>query len=610
MASLISLLISILILVSAAGYGRAISGLWRAKSGSRLENAVVDIALGLGFISLIFFFLGVFQLYSDKRLLFAVLVPGLVCERAGLLRELIGSIRESKNIKLAPGQVLLAVLLFMIVITSLVLALAPPSMGDWDSLAYHLTMPKLYLQHGGFYYISFSSHSEFPFLMEMLYLPGLALGNPVAAKLMHYWMGILLIASVMLLVKRHFNPKAAPLAALALAGMPIVLYFATTAYVDLATALYTVLCVYLLLNYFDTDDRRYLIGCAVSAGFAASTKMTGLSILPLLVIWLIADRYAAKKKIEWKRALMLICVALLTCATWYIKTYIYTGNPVYPFFYSIFGGKDWNAELAQIYTTSQAKFGMGHNLKSLLLLPYNLLANSWAFYDQPGLYIGPIFLVGVPVLLLLLWKRNRKLTGLAGFFIGQVAIWFMLTHQSRYLIPAFAVLAVLIAAIIYQDERLRVIRGLLYGVFALTAIFGLWTILPSAVLSAGMDRQEYLKATLDIYPADTWMNGHLPKDANVILFADTRGFYLNRNFVWGDYGHNIEFSWHFNSVEDFTGFLKSKHITHAMINYMILPKPDDATGTAEWIYKAIQSDKFKQVFPNDNTGHVAVYEIR
>ncbi len=88
--------------------------------------------------------------------------------------------------------------------------------------------------------------------------------------------------------------------------------------------------------------------------------------------------------------MLLMGVALLVCSPWLVKSYIYTGNPVYPFFYSVFSGKDWTGELARGYSTLQANFGLGNDFASFLLLPYNLAAYSWAFYDTPGLYVGPI----------------------------------------------------------------------------------------------------------------------------------------------------------------------------------------------------------------------------
>ncbi len=598
-------------LLAATGIGRALRGLWRSKDDVGLGAVPIDTSLGLGVMSLAIFALGALQLFHPRWIVLLVPTVGLILV-PGAIRGYIKSRDRSEKRSRVGWPSLLLVLLGVLAVAALIPALAPPSMSDWDSLAYHLAVPKLYLQHGGIYYIDFTSHSNFPFLVEMLYVPGLAVGSVVAAKLMHYWIGVLLVLSVMQLARRHFSAGAAPLAGITVAGMPIVLWEATTAYVDLGTALYAVVCAYFLLECLYKADRRCIVGCAVAAGFAASTKMTALAVIALLVAWLLVDRLAVERRFEWKPALLLGGVAVLVCSPWYVKSLIYTGNPVYPFFYSIFGGRDWTAGLASNYWMLQARFGMGHGVGALLALPYNLTAYSYAFYDTPGLYVGPILLVSVPILLLLFQRRSSKLIGLLGFFLAQVVIWFFLSQQSRYLIPAFAVLAVLTAAIAYSDDRLRVVRGLLAAVFAGTAVFGLWTLFPavqSAATALSCGRDVYLRNTLDIYPAQRWMNENLPETAKVALFGDTRGFYLHREYVWADPGHNAEFTRDLRSPEDLVRYLKSQGITHVMVNYRFFAggKLSEAENTV--VGRAVGEGLLEQVFPEDGGSCAAVYVI-
>jgi hypothetical protein len=437
--------------------------------------------------------------------------------------------------------------------------------------------------------------------------------------------------------------------------MPIVLWEVTTAYIDLATALYTVLAAYFLLDYFDNSDRRSLIGCGIAAGFAASTKMTGLALIPLLAIWLVIDQSAVVAALRrrqagtthanqagteaghygrvFARALMFCGIALLVCSPWYLKTLIYTGNPVYPFFYSIFGGRDWTAELARNYTMSQMEFGMGHGLASLLFLPYDLTFHWREFCDkgQPWLFVGPILLAAVPLLFLarcrptadasglLFAPKHRKLVGLTLFFVAQLVIWFALTQQSRYLTPAFAILAVIIAAIAYADERLRITRVALYITFAATALFGVLTlgfqIVTAAPFVFGSETQDrYLSKTLPIYPAEKWINEHTPPDARIALFGDTRGFYLDRDYVWADWGHNKPFTRRFASVDGFVAYLRSQGVTYAIVNSRWMPAPDEAGGTYERVYQAIDRGRFVPVYTGmadyDTDTSVAVYAIR
>ncbi|MGI6295821.1 MAG: ArnT family glycosyltransferase [Armatimonadota bacterium] len=595
-----SIWLIILVILAGGGIGRLAHRLWRDSDAPALDRYVLDISMGMGLLSLVYFAMAACQILSGPW-------PLILCSVLSILGipMIADAIRwfrtRSKGGRfITPVTVLWIIVFTGIAATMLIPALVPPTSADWDSLAYHLAVPKLYLQHGGFFYIDLASHSNFPFLVEMLYTPALSIGDAVGAKLVHYLYGVLLAFSVALLAKRHFHPKAAPLAALAIASMPLVMWEATTAYIDLATALYTVLGVYLLLEYLDKPRLHFLVGCGIAAGFAASTKLTGLALFPLLAIWLLIDRFYTNRTIQWKQSLLICGVALLVCSPWYLKTFIYTGSPVYPFFYPIFGGKDWSMSLADNYSKLQAQFGQGHDFASFIFLPYDLTFESWCFYDTPGLFPGPIFLIAVPLLLLARYRSN-KLFGLAMFFMAQLVIWFCLTQQSRYLIPAFAILAVIIAAIAYTDERMKYIRAALISVFIATAVFGIVTESDMIKIAypcviGHQTRQQYLSQYLWIYPAQEWINSHTPKDAKIALFGDTRGFYLDRPYFWADPGHNLKFTRDFDSADEFLAYLKRQGISYAMVNTCLIPRREDATGTAKHIHDLIDDGRLQVVY--------------
>lgn len=625
MNTLVTLAVAILTLAACAGCGRLAGRLWRGKSDSLFERLLIDTALGGGVLSLVFFVLGTLQLYRLPVLIAALVIPAAALailtvndarHRDGGLKS--GEPASGMNIpddqtrsRVPSGLSTLdsrlsTLILIALALSTLIPALAPPAMSDWDSLAYHLAVPKLYVQHGGIYHIGIMSHSNFPMLMEMLYLPAVALNLPEAARVLNWMFGVLLVGAVWLMAHRSFGRGAGRTAALGIAGMPIVLFLATTAYIDLATALYTMVSVYLLLSYLRTSERGCLIGSAIAAGFAASTKMTGLVTIALIVIWLLAER-----RVEWKRALMFAGIAVAACAPWYVKTFIYTGSPVYPFFHGLLGGRGWTAEMAALYSQSQAHFGMGHDLPALLMLPWNLAMHSERFYDTPGLFVGPIFLIAIPILFLARYK-SRELIGLLGFFVAYVLIWFGLSHQSRYLIPAFAILAVLVSGLVYSDERLANARRALTLVFTLTAVFGILTLWPAIKSSAPVvfgreSRDDYLARSLDVYRADQFANANLPANARIALMGDTRGYYLNRAYTWADWGHNAEFSRKYSSADDFVSYLKSRGITHVMINFGFFPPRGKG---ADWLYDAADNGLLARVYPHDGErGRVEIHAV-
>jgi hypothetical protein len=127
-------------------------------------------------------------------------------------------------------------------------ALNPPGALEWDALSYHLAAPKRYLEAGRIYYIPDDHHSNFPFTLNMLYLWMLSLGSVSGAKLCHWLCGVLLTLSVYTCGARHFNKTVGQIAAVIVATTPILLWESTTAYIDLALALFSFLSFYAVLN--------------------------------------------------------------------------------------------------------------------------------------------------------------------------------------------------------------------------------------------------------------------------------------------------------------------------------------------------------------------------
>jgi hypothetical protein len=46
--------------------------------------------------------------------------------------------------------------------------------------------------------------------------------------------------------------------------------------------------------------------------------------------------------------------------------------------------------------------------------------------------------------------------------------------------------------------------------------------------------REYLDKNLSIYPMSMWINAHMRNDSIIAILNDTRGFYIDRNYIWGN----------------------------------------------------------------------------
>jgi hypothetical protein len=85
----------------------------------------------------------------------------------------------------------------------LIAALAPPGGAEWDALSYHLTVPKAYLREARVFYVPYDHHSNFPFLLQMLYTLMLGVKSVGGAKLCHWLCGVLLTLSVYTFARRQ-----------------------------------------------------------------------------------------------------------------------------------------------------------------------------------------------------------------------------------------------------------------------------------------------------------------------------------------------------------------------------------------------------------------------
>ncbi|MFQ3549212.1 MAG: glycosyltransferase family 39 protein [Armatimonadota bacterium] len=600
-------IVSIILILVSFGWGAILNSILAKNKQECVLYVLMNTLLGMGVVSLIVFAFSALGLLNNKIILISLIaVGGLVgvILHINTLFQFIKSIRINKK-----NWIVLFVILALFL--TFIAALSPPVSDDWDSLAYHLAIPKIYLENGGFKYIEFSSHSNFPFMMEMLYTLCLSVGSIAASRLTHFWCLVLLLGFIFTASERHFKEGIGVKVCIAFCSIPIVLWLSTTAYIDITTSLFSFAGFICLLYFFDDKDRYWVVLCGIFAGLAASTKMTALGLPFIFAVILLAHNIITEKKARLVNPIILILIGLAVCSPWYIKSLIYTGNPVYPFFYSIFGGRDWTKELADNYAMLQSQFGAGKDILSLILLPFNLTFHSELFYDRPGLFIGPIAVVAPIVLFLCKWNTAKiRYAGIFLFFL--IIIWWALTHQSRYLVPAFAVLCIIIVYLLDSDIRYKLASKAFSIIIFASLIFSMLTIYPLASRSmpyvlGKQSADEYLYENLEIYPVVKYINQSLDKSSKIAMFGDTRGFYLDREYVWADPGHNTLFTRDFDSKEQFISYLKSLDITHIFINHAIFPTREKAEGSAELIYNSIDDNKIIELYRN---GPATVYKIQ
>ena len=132
----------------------------------------------------------------------------------------------------------------------------------------------------------------------------------------------------------------------------------------------------------------------------------------------------------------LTVATLLAGGAWYIRAYLLTGNPVFPFLNAIFRSPLWYAENSWLYSG-----GIGKGLSSLLTLPWRMTFETGRF----GVWeasAGILLLAGLP-LAGLLWTRARRLAPVAVICLVYYLLWFASAQNLRYLFPGLVGLAVI-----------------------------------------------------------------------------------------------------------------------------------------------------------------------
>jgi hypothetical protein len=538
-------LLSLVIVLMGAALGRRLTLLLGVSFDSPSEELILVTAVGLGLLSFLSLALGLVGLLYKWVFygLSAALIFALLPDAIAVCRAVLACCRVDRP------PLLLALYLAITLGLAFLVALTPPV--DWDGLFYHLTGPRLYIEQHRIVPGIDIPHLNFPSLMEMLYLYGMLLKGDVTAKLVHFWYALLLTGLVYRLARRHLSPKAAWPSVAIFASMPMIPVLASWAYNDIALAFYQLAAVYTLCNWFDDRRRQWLLLSAVLCGLAMGLKYTSF-VCPLtlvvLIIWRQGVRERARPSDVLRALLAFGVVALLVASPWYVKNFLFTGNPVYPFAYSVFGGRFWDEFRATWY--ARAGTGIGLDPVKLVALPWTLTLGirDMNYYDGR---MGPLFVGLLPLILLYFLLRSRGNTAarpravgyLLFFALAQYLVWTYgvvasrSLFQSRLLLPCFVALspalAVALDALRALDRPQFSLRRLVWMtvalVLALNPVYqGLDTlrINPLPYLTGREVREAFLERTLgEHYAAMQVIGAQTPPEAKVLFLWEPRSYY-------------------------------------------------------------------------------------
>lgn len=472
------------------------------------------IALIIGVYSYLIFFLGIFGLLHKNIIYFASLlyfVPIIALS----VKKLNIDKNITKKLKVSNISKLLIIILFVQALVNFTGVLGPEI--GFDALWYHLTLPKLYfLAHrishiqGGLLY-----YSDIPKNIEMLYISALSLGGETLAKTTHYLMGILCIIAVYKLSRKFLPSYLSFIACIIFYSNLVVGWESISSYVDLGTTFFTTVSVYEFFNWLDTKKRRFIVFSAIMTGFAISTKLVMVNLLPIFILLIIYQGFVSKIKISKLIGdiMVFLFFSILISLPWFVFSYINTQNPFYPLFDPRF------------------TFSYHNNI-------FNLI-NLFVFSSDP---LNPTYVIMIPLVILMFRKISYPLRLLTVFSLFGVLFWYQTSQigGSRFILPfvtAFSVVVVGILASIKDKYLYRYLLAIILSI-ALTSV--LYRFVANAkfipVVFGKETKEQFLAKNLkfdfgDFYDTDGYFKKNIKSSDMVLLFGFHNLYYIDFPFI-------------------------------------------------------------------------------
>lgn len=456
----------------------------------------------------------------------------------------------------------------------------------YDSLAYHFVAPHLSVLNGHLLPMRENLLAQMPAAAGFLYTLAVLLKNEIAAKVLCWLCGVGVAAAIVLFARRMSWAGVGLWGALIFLTLFHVSQASTAGGIDLVLTLFSVCSVYAFLIWMEAEGQGaprksavpLLVLSAVFSGLAMATKYTGVFVPAALIATLFISRWrsAADGGRCLRSSLWFVLIAGLVFSPWLVKNAVLLGNPIAPLLPGVFSEADaTQVQRTQAFTEVAAQHDL-HSLTDYVTLPWNITMGSVG----SSFVFSPLFLLLCPLLFLFrTFPRSLRRAALVTtlFALG----WILTTTAVRYLLPVLPWACLLLAHWAHHARVGMPLRIAVKSVVLATCLAG---ILVSWVFTFGQggwrvvleaqDKQDYLSQSHDGYTNPAyglyrWIDAELPVTARVLLVGETRGFYLNRDFVASSvFDKNPLLDWAERSAGpgDLAATLWEQGITHVLLN--------------------------------------------
>ncbi|HUU56807.1 MAG TPA: glycosyltransferase family 39 protein [bacterium] len=442
---------------------------------------------------------------------------------------------------LTPGPLIVVAFLVPLAVSMLVRVGLPPF--EWDSLVYHLYIPKVYAENHRIVYLPRLAYSSMPLGAEMMYTWAYLWNGLGCAAAVAPLMNGLFAVATWRLARRYLDNLWATVAAAFLVVTPVYALYFASAYVDMTVGALALMALFVYVRGFDGRGDAALAGFL--SGAALGVKYTAAYALIGLVPVIGWDLY--RRRVSLRRVILMLVVALVVASPWFVKAFVERGNPVFPALYDVFGGRDLSPAVAEHLGVWQKEIGMGREPLDYALLPYRASFRADGGYERFDGIILPFSVV--TLLLALAWFRRSRLLLYTAFYGAAWAI--LASQQLRFLSAALGTLAILAAGVFssvasrakgWWRAAVSVVligSGVAFG-YVINGSATFWYSIYAVEYLFTHDADAYLEKTASAYLADKYINENLPEDAVILMIFQNHLLYLERRAIYDSFFESSE----------------------------------------------------------------------
>lgn len=240
--------------------------------------------------------------------------------------------------------------------------LIPPETGE-DAVGYHTSDPHLFLEN----HTTMLSPKAPPYVLpaphlgEMSYTVFESIGYKDASRYLHFIFYVIVVSFIFIIQ---------PYGALLFVTAPVVIQISSKANVDFQWMLCWLISIFIFTRAKNIEIKDYILSGILFGGVLA-TKLWTIAFYPLFILFILIQKKSSMID-KFKHILVFTSCLLAVDVIWLLRSYLITGNPVYPAFSPI--------ERLEIFAESQLVLSNYVGFNNLMFNYENLIVFSPLFF--------------------------------------------------------------------------------------------------------------------------------------------------------------------------------------------------------------------------------------